>query len=298
MPSSHEPRPVTLKPDGFVPVSELVKFRMLRLLRVDAAELDRVMQAVNRGEKIRFDERRGAHNELIELSAGQGHSGAAHAQMVDEVHLTKLTKDQVPRYATHGTKKQFTGSIARTGLYPGGDRGRDYRAHVHLVKFVNDGETTGMRGGSDAFVKVDMHKLMDDGADVFVSSAGVYLTSGIWEGGNCLGILPRYFAGITDIATGESMHPLPVPSVDSAGRPEGAERVVAQAVISAEEANRLQSRVGFTLEDEAADNKAFEAKAEARKKRFAADAAEPCSEADRALSRPPARDQQAYGIML
>jgi len=141
--NSYENKQVKLKPDGCMLVSELVKFRMLRILGADAAELDRVMKVVNRGDKIRFIEKREANDELVELGVGQGHSGKAHAQIDDEVHLTKLTKDQVPRWTLHGTKKQFTASIAETGLMPGGTRGSGFRAHIHLVKFVNgSGETS------------------------------------------------------------------------------------------------------------------------------------------------------------
>ena len=72
-----------------------------------------------------------------------------------------------------------------------------------------------------------------------------------------------------DLSNWTSISPLPVPELDDQGRPEGAAEVVAQAVVSREEADRMIGRVGFTLNDEAADQEATEArKKEARQLRF------------------------------
>ena len=228
-----------------------------------------MIKATNHGGKKRFVERR-QNGYLTELAAGQGHSERAHQQLDDDEHLTRCDKSQVPRVCLHGTTKEFSDSIFHTGLKPGGKRGSRYRAHIHLVEQVAaDGETPGVRGGSNAVVKVDMHTLMDHGAEVFKSINNVYLTSGLWQGKNNIGIPRQYFLAIIDVYSGEPLTPLPTGRVDESGRPEGAEEIVAQAVVSQEEAERMKRQVGFTLEDEAADFEAFEKKKEARKLRFA-----------------------------
>ena len=72
-----------------------------------------------------------------------------------------------------------------------------------------------------------------------------------------------------DLSTGTSISPLPTPELDEQGRPEGADEIVAQAVVSREDADRMIGMVGFTLNDEAADQEATEEKKkQARQERF------------------------------
>ena len=91
----------------------------------------------------------------------------------DDQHLTKIVNvAQMPRIGMHGTRKQHVAQILAKRLKPGGRRGLDHRAHVHLVECIEaSGETAGVRGGSDCVVHVDMHLLIQNGADVVVGKA-------------------------------------------------------------------------------------------------------------------------------
>ena len=61
----------------------------------------------------------------------------------------------------HGTTKKYVAKILREGLRPGGAKGIQHRAHVHLVERIEaDGEVAGVRGGSDCIVKVNMHAFL------------------------------------------------------------------------------------------------------------------------------------------
>jgi len=266
--NSFDRQKVILKKDGFMRVQDIVSFKMLRCLDCDPAGLDRMIKETNYGAKKRFLERR-ENGYLVELAAAQGHSGRAHDQLDDDLLLVRCEKSQVPRICLHGTMKEYTNGIYDTGLKPGGNRGMSHRAHIHFVEHVaGQGETSGVRGGSNAIIQVDMHRLIDDGAEVFRSQNNVYLTSGLWNGQRNIGVPREYFVGIIDVYSGEAIFALPVGRVDRHGRPEGAEEIVAQAIVSREEAERIKSQVGFTLQDEAADLAALEKKKEARRMRF------------------------------
>ena len=103
----------------------------------------------------------------------------------DEAHLTRITKKEIPKICLHGTKREHVASIMSSGLRPGGKRGIQYRAHIHLVEYAATvGETSGVRGGSDVIVKVNTHALIDAGAIVYKSANAVFLTSGLWKGQN------------------------------------------------------------------------------------------------------------------
>ena len=106
---------------------------------------------------------------------------------------------------------------------------------------------------------------MDAGAEVFINKNNVFLTKGLYESGTniCIGIPPEFIQGVVDLNTGHPVTPLPVQRIvrngaDAGGRPEGASEIVAEAVVSQEEAERIRRQVGFSFEDESEDLRALE----------------------------------------
>jgi RNA:NAD 2'-phosphotransferase (TPT1/KptA family) len=254
----HRADSVPIAADGFAAVEDLCRFRLLTALGAGPEVLGYVMRSTNTGQKIRFKERL-TNGVLTHIGAAQGHSQKVATILDESQALERVQKHQVPRVCIHGTKMEYVASIRARGIYPGGDRGIEYRQHIHCVETVHGvGETAGVRGGSEALVQILMHDLMDAGAEVYKSANGVFLTSGLWEGRQCLGIAPSYLNDIIDVYTGESVTAFPLQRIERNGRPEGAREEVMQVIVSQEEAERLRGRVGFTAEQEASDRAAYE----------------------------------------
>ena len=135
-------------------IKEIASFKLMIMLDADEDHIRAVVKRTNhgRGGKKRFIERT-EFGQLYSLAAAQGHSEAAHSQLDDEVHLTRVSKKDLPRICLHGTIRKHIASIQRTGLRPGGDRGIQHRAHVHIVEYLSTtGESSGVPGGSDVIV--------------------------------------------------------------------------------------------------------------------------------------------------
>ena len=76
-------------------------------------------------------------------------------------------------------------------------------------------------------------------------------TSGLEASGVNFGIPPQYIIDIVDGYTGEVVVPLPTPEYRE-GRVEGG-HIVAEAVVSRAEADRIQRQIAFTAGEEQAD---------------------------------------------
>ena len=97
--------------------------------------------------------------------------------IVVEEHLTRahLHDGRVQKVMLHGTHREHADSIARTGLKPGGNKGKSHRTHIHIVCRLNDsGETPGVRGGSDVLVSIDIEKFFLHGGIVWWSANKVF----------------------------------------------------------------------------------------------------------------------------
>ena len=98
--SCERDRPVRLMPDGHMLIEDMLTYRMFTCLDVTANELRQCFrQNRNDGGKRRFMAKYGDDDdEEVSLAAVQGHSGAAHAMLDDDQHLTKVVNvDQIPR---------------------------------------------------------------------------------------------------------------------------------------------------------------------------------------------------------
>ena len=115
-----------------------------------------------------------------------------------------------------------------------------------------DGTIPGLRDGTSVIVYVNVRQYMRDGGACCWSRQGVLLTEGLKVGGQNLGVQPKYFLAIKHRYTGEPFVPLPAlrhtPQLGIADA-----EVVAEGIITTEEADRVQRQVAFSFEEEVED---------------------------------------------
>jgi putative RNA 2'-phosphotransferase len=148
---------LTLRPGGWVPVSDL-------LSAADESGFpiayDELIECVETNDKRRF-----SFDETGDLiRANQGHSV--------EVDL-QLKEKEPPDLLYHGTVERFLPSIRTEGL----DRGN--RQHVHLSKDRNVARKVGARRGKPVILKVDAARMYRRGHRFFISANGVWLTESV-----------------------------------------------------------------------------------------------------------------------
>ena len=233
-------------------VSELLQYRLMTCLHATAALVEETLADHNRAHngKMRFHAVRDEVGRLVAVAACQGHSAEAMRFIKVEDVLTLVRREDLPKVGLHGTKRKCLPGIDKGGLVPGGVHGQAYRHHVHIVTHMAaEGETAGVRGGTDTLVRINMCGAFDAGAQFFLSKNCVYLTSGLWEGDECIGIPRRFLMDFSDTTTGCDLTPLPVAPLRENGQPAGSDGIVACITISEDQAEQLAGRVGFTIED-------------------------------------------------
>jgi 2'-phosphotransferase len=177
---------LSMSPDGFARVDDLLKLRELR-----GATVDSVRRVVDACPKRRFALGRDKDGALL-VRATQGHSITS---VSDAALLREITTPLALPLAVHGTFSKFLPSILATGL------SRMRRNHIHLARHVPGAKelVSGARLDTDVLIFVDVARAMRDGIGFFESDNGVVLT----RGDN--GVLhPRYFARVArrDVETG------------------------------------------------------------------------------------------------
>jgi len=257
--STYESKQIQLDEDGKVSLDYLLEFQLMWRLHASKEDVETIVaqeQASDReGEqgKIRFMADYDDVGNITRLGAAQGHSGRAFSQVDQSLVLEPATLSSVAEVMLHGTDAKNAASIRQYGLFPGGSAGQRKRAHVHMVTRI-DGmrEVAGVRGGTDALVQIYARSLMKAGAACFWSVNNVLLTEGLYEGDKLIGIPARFIGEITRRRDGEVIVPLPAPSVDDDGVPEGAVEMVSSMVVSQDQADQIQSRIQLTVADAAA----------------------------------------------
>ena len=128
---------------------------------------------------------------------------------------------------------------------------QQYRQQTHFVDGVDDhGPIPGLRSTADVIVYVDVRRYMRDGGLCWWSRQGVLLIEGMKVDGENIGVQPKYFLAITHRYSGEPFVPLPTPERTPQLGIVDAE-VVAEGIITTEEADRVQRQVAFSFEEEA-----------------------------------------------
>jgi putative RNA 2'-phosphotransferase len=159
----HTPESIglTLDPNGWVPVAELLDALARHGRVVTRAELEAVVAG---NDKQRFALWTGSDG-VLRIRASQGHS----AQVVVDLALTPITP---PELLYHGTGSGNVPAILAQGLRPG------RRHHVHLSVDVATAVTVGRRrGGPVSVLAVRAAALAARGHDFYRSDNGVWLTA-------------------------------------------------------------------------------------------------------------------------
>ncbi|CAM9651884.1 unnamed protein product, partial [Discosporangium mesarthrocarpum] len=152
-----------LRPDGFVPLEDLLRLPMFRgVCRED------IEQIVGNDPKGRLSLCKEGDVELIR--ANQGHSVQG---LVDpEKLLTRVVDASEVPVCVHGTFKQYWDSILSGGL------SRMGRTHIHFATGLPEesGVISGMRSSCQLLIYVDIGAAMRDGIVFYRSSNNVILT--------------------------------------------------------------------------------------------------------------------------
>lgn len=160
----HKPEKIgiTLDKEGWTNVSELLEKSKVEI----EFTLEELKEVVETNDKKRFV----FSEDLSKIRASQGHS-------VDGVEM-EFQEIVAPPVLFHGTVQQFIDSINKKGLIPG------KRHHVHLSKDEETAKKVGERRGKPIILKINAHKMMDDGYRFYISENNVYLTDFV---------APKYF---------------------------------------------------------------------------------------------------------
>jgi 2'-phosphotransferase len=175
---------LTMTPDGYVAVHELLALELFRDVSVEEI---RTVVANNDKQRFKLEQRQ----EDLFIRANQGHSIAVDANRL----LTRLTPEALSALpiVIHGTSTQAWESIQTQGL------SRMGRTHIHFATGLpkDEGVISGMRRQCPVHIYIDTNKCAEDGILFYRSENNVILTAGVEEKGT----LPTaYFAKVTDRA--------------------------------------------------------------------------------------------------
>jgi putative RNA 2'-phosphotransferase len=148
---------ITLDPNGWVPVDELLSAAARKGKSITREQLDEVV-ATNDKKRFAFSE------DGTRIRASQGHSV--------EVDLA-LDPVEPPEHLFHGTATRSVESIRAEGLV------RQSRQHVHLSPDEETAIRVGQRHGKPVVLIVRSGQMHRDGHAFYRSDNGVWLTASV-----------------------------------------------------------------------------------------------------------------------
>eukprot|EP00397_Hematodinium_sp_SG-2012_P053533 GEMP01063986.1.p1 GENE.GEMP01063986.1~~GEMP01063986.1.p1 ORF type:complete len:268 (+),score=24.64 GEMP01063986.1:60-806(+) len=162
---------VPIRSDGYALVDDLLQCSWMTKFNVTLEELQ---QIVSDNDKQRFS--LSQENNVWYVRANQGHS----IPIDDMALLTKLHPDTLSpdMKCVHGTYFRYWPAISKQGLRAGGKQGVKFRTHIHFAPDIREGVISGMRGGCDVVIYVDLKRALLDGLEFYQSSNGVILSRG------------------------------------------------------------------------------------------------------------------------
>ncbi len=179
-----EKEKITMLPDGFVKLSDLLKHNNFKNYKVEDFE-----RVVADNDKQRFTLKKDDNGQYW-VRANQGHS----LKTVEQLELEKITDASAFPIVIHGTYLRSWPIIEKEGL------SKMNRNHIHFATgFPEEGGViSGMRGSCQVAIYINMKKAMEDGYEFFQSANNVILCAGKGE----KGILPStYFSKVVDLTT-------------------------------------------------------------------------------------------------
>lgn len=187
---------LTILPDGYVPVDEILSSTHPKLKGATLEEIRRVVEN-NDKQRFRLDYKQrsdfygptdaNADERILCIRANQGHS----IDLINpELLFITLSPDELRNLPciVHGTYVEPWNSIQTTGLK------KMNRTHIHFASGLPeaDGVISGMRKTCTIYIFVDPKKCAEDGIEFFTSDNGVILSAGI-DGT----LPPKYFSHVT-----------------------------------------------------------------------------------------------------
>lgn len=191
---------LTITPDGYVPVDEILKSTHPKLQGVSLEEIKKVVET---NDKQRFgmaqrprssyyaEDSNDPSTTILCIRANQGHS----IKIIDpNLLMAKISSEELRALPclVHGTYAEPWKKIETQGLK------QMKRTHIHFASGLPeaDGVISGMRKTCTVYIFVNPVKCADDGIEFYKSDNGVILTSGV----NSEGTLPcTYFSHVTDV---------------------------------------------------------------------------------------------------
>jgi len=173
---------VRVRQDGFCQVDELLNLRRLQELECTLDDLRLVVAGSpeSGNKKVRFqlvtDKE---HGPLIRAT-----QGFSRKDVLAEQCYRRLTPhdEYLPGPCVHGTYRWHWDSICRSGLLPGGLRGKQQRSEVHFAceEPGKDGyrAVSGMRSDCNLVIWLDLQRALEDGLPFYISENGVVLSPG------------------------------------------------------------------------------------------------------------------------
>lgn len=200
---------VTVRPDGFCRVSDLLYLRRFQELGCTLQDLELVVagspESGNCKERFQLI---GGNDEDSSGPLIRATQGFSRKDVRADCAYRRLSADdeQIPEPCVHGSYRYYWDSIRQSGLIAGGLRGHKYRSEVHFS--CDDPSTTGgacavsgMRSNCDLVILLDLRKALRDGLPFFISDNQVILSPG-----NAKNVIPpQYFSKVMDLSGG---HPV------------------------------------------------------------------------------------------
>jgi len=189
---------VAVRQDGFCQVSELLRLRRLQELGCTLNDLQAVVAGIP--ESGNTKERFQLYNDSNYGPLIRATQGFSRKDVVAEQAYRRLTLSDpvLPGPCVHGTYRWHWESICRSGLLPGGLRGRQQRSEVHFAceEPGEEGQraVSGMRSDCNLVIWLDLRRALEEGLPFFMSNNGVVLSPGDSTG--C--IPPQYFQRAMD----------------------------------------------------------------------------------------------------
>lgn len=197
---------VTVRPDGFCRVSDLLHLRRFQELGCTLKDLELVVagspESGNSKERFQLiggnDEGEDSSGPLIRAT-----QGFSRKDVRADCAYRRLSKDDehLPEPCVHGSYRCNWDSIRESGLIAGGLRGHKYRSEVHFS--CDDPCTTGgacavsgMRSNCDLVIWLDLRRALRDELPFFLSDNHVILSPG-----NAKNVIPpTYFSKVMDLS--------------------------------------------------------------------------------------------------
>ena len=151
----HKPEEIGLILDknGWADISQLIELSTAKGVVISEQT---IFEVVATSDKQRFS----ISDDGLCIRANQGHSIAV------DLELKPL---QPPEVLFHGTATRFWASIASVGL------SKMNRQHVHLTESVDSALSVGARYGKPVLLRIDAHKMSNEGHLFYRSENGVWL---------------------------------------------------------------------------------------------------------------------------